>query len=145
MTKVQVRKVDKKKKKKLECGTGCTSWVCNNWTAGLTAVLDVLLLDSSLREGSELFDSSYLAVPWDLELPVLTGGGGGWTRRGRTGRGSAWRAIICGQGTLLLSARADDEVWPKERRRRSASVPEAGSRIMLSFGSEVLLPKGGFF
>ena len=21
----------------LECGPGCTSWICNNWTAGLTA------------------------------------------------------------------------------------------------------------
>ena len=38
---VQVlRKIDKKQQKlhTLECDTGCTSWICYNWTAGLTAV-----------------------------------------------------------------------------------------------------------
>ena len=34
----QVRKIDKKRQKlhALECATGCTSWICNNWTTGLT-------------------------------------------------------------------------------------------------------------
>ena len=27
-----------KKLHALECGTGSTSWICNNWTAGLTTV-----------------------------------------------------------------------------------------------------------
>ena len=36
----QVRKIDKKRQQlhALERATGCTSWICNNWTAGVTAV-----------------------------------------------------------------------------------------------------------
>ena len=36
----QVRKIDKKRQNlhALECATGCTSWICNNWTTGLMTV-----------------------------------------------------------------------------------------------------------
>ena len=41
------KKIDKKRQKlhALECATGCTSWICNNWTAGLTAGWLYFLLD----------------------------------------------------------------------------------------------------
>ena len=36
--------MDKKRQKlhALECGPGCTSWICNKWTAGLTTVVTSL-------------------------------------------------------------------------------------------------------
>ena len=38
-----MKKIDKNGKKlhALECGPRCTSWICSNWTAGITAVLSM--------------------------------------------------------------------------------------------------------
>ena len=97
---------------------------------------DVLLLGSSLREGSELSDSSCSLLPALALLPVLLGRGfelGGVAER-NWGRLGGWSFVDKGLSCSLwlrAAARANDEAWPKGRRWRSAScwrVPEAGKR-----------------
>ena len=37
----------------LECGPRCTSWICNNWTAGLTAAFDKFLFIGGLQQAGK--------------------------------------------------------------------------------------------
>ena len=48
----------------LQCRSRCTSWICNNWTTGLTAKLPTPFLHASIRqtEGGGLCAGSYFHV-----------------------------------------------------------------------------------